>query len=50
MFDGAGKIFEQLVKEVPGNGLYEVMLARNNSYIKTPPPQGWDGVTVLKSK
>ena len=50
LFAEAGKIFEELVKEVPDNGLYEVMLARNNSYIKTPPPQGWEGVTVLKSK
>jgi len=50
LFNDAGKIFEKLVKEVPGNGLYEVMLARNSSYIKTPPPQDWDGVTVLKSK
>ncbi|MDT8376540.1 MAG: CHASE2 domain-containing protein [Mariprofundaceae bacterium] len=50
MFDEAGKIFEQLVREYPDNGLYEVMLARNNSYIKTPPSQRWDGVTVLKSK
>lgn len=50
LFDEAGEIFETLVKDVPGNGLYEVMLARNNSYIKTPPPQGWDGVTVLKNK
>jgi adenylate cyclase len=50
LFDDAGKIFEQLVKENPGNGLYEVMLARNKNYIKMPPPQDWDGVTVLKSK
>jgi len=50
MFDEAGKIFEELVKEFPDNGLYQVMQARNNNYIKKPPSESWDGVTVLKSK
>jgi len=50
MFDDAGKIFDKLVREFPDNGLYEVMQARNNRYIKSPPPDDWDGVTVLKNK
>jgi len=50
LFDEAGKVFDALVEEVPDNGLYQVMQARNNRYIKTPPPKDWDGVTVLKNK
>ena len=49
-FDEAGKLFDKLVEEFPNNGLYEVMQARNKRYIKTPPAEGWDGVTVLKNK
>jgi len=50
LFDEADRLFGGLVKAYPENGLYEVMHARNRSYIKTPPPDSWDGVTILKSK
>ena len=50
LFAEAGKLFDELVKEYPENGLYEVMHARNKAYIKSPPEPSWDGVTALKSK
>ena len=50
LFAEAGKIFDELVKAHPENGLFEVMHARNKGYIKTPPAPSWNGVTALKSK
>ncbi len=50
LFDEADRLFEELMKMYPENGLYAVMHARNRNYIKKPPPQSWDGVTALKNK
>ncbi len=46
----AAKLMAQLYASNPQDGLYEVMLNRLKAFVRTPPPEDWDGVFNLKSK
>jgi len=46
----AAKLMAKLYASDPEDGLYEVMLNRMKTFVRTPPPEDWDGVFNLKSK
>lgn len=46
----ATNYFRQAIKVLPDDGPSRVYIEKCEEYIKTPPPRGWDGVFVLKSK
>ncbi|OIO66090.1 MAG: adenylate/guanylate cyclase domain-containing protein [Zetaproteobacteria bacterium CG_4_9_14_3_um_filter_49_83] len=50
MFNEAEKLMLGLVKRVPDDGLYLVMLERIRGFIKNPPPEDWSGIHNLDSK
>ncbi|MDR3343288.1 MAG: HAMP domain-containing protein [Treponema sp.] len=47
--EGAHK-FQEVLTMVPGDFNAENLLARCVAYTSNPPPQGWDGVEVMKTK
>jgi hypothetical protein len=47
--DAAGA-FEQALVLQPGDAPAQLFLARAREYAAAPPPAGWDGVYVMKSK
>ncbi|MDQ6973355.1 MAG: adenylate/guanylate cyclase domain-containing protein [Mariprofundaceae bacterium] len=49
-FSDALKFYKVLHAKFPEDGLYEVMIARTEAYITTPPAKDWNGVFVLDSK
>ncbi|HOD13245.1 MAG TPA: CHASE2 domain-containing protein [Spirochaetota bacterium] len=42
--------FRQAIKVLPDDGPSRVYVEKCEEYMKSPPPRGWDGVFVLKSK
>jgi adenylate cyclase len=42
--------FKQAIKVLPDDGPSRIYVEKCEEYMKTPPPRGWDGVFVLKSK
>ncbi len=49
-FQAALRQFEQAVALDPSDGPSEVFRTRCELYIKTPPPEGWDGVWTMTTK
>ena len=43
------KLAKSLCKNLMSD-YYDMMSERNNEYIKSPPPEKWDGVFVATSK
>ena len=43
-------LFSQLAEAFPGDGPTQVFLRRAREFAETPPPAGWDGVYVMKTK
>ena len=43
-------LFRQGIKILPDDGPSRIYVEKCEEYMKTPPPRGWDGVFVLKSK
>ena len=46
----AAVLFSRLAETFPEDGPTQVFLKRASEFDLTPPPQGWDGVYVMKSK
>ncbi len=42
--------FRQAIKVLPDDGPSRIYVEKCEEYMKAPPPRGWDGVFVLKSK
>ncbi|MFW5808496.1 MAG: tetratricopeptide repeat protein [Spirochaetota bacterium] len=49
-WDEALAAFQQALEIVPGDGPSLLYIARCNEYKTTPPPDNWDGVTIMKTK
>jgi adenylate cyclase len=49
-FEKAARGFKAVLQRLPGDYLAEVFLERATTYQTTPPPAGWDGVEVIKTK
>jgi class 3 adenylate cyclase len=49
-FSGAAGLFDQVQKLLPGDFVSEMMAGRCRSYERQPPPPGWEGVEVMKTK
>jgi class 3 adenylate cyclase/HAMP domain-containing protein len=49
-FDKAAEKFREVLRMLPGDFNAENLLARCRSYAADPPPEGWDGVEVMKTK
>jgi adenylate cyclase len=49
-FIDAARAFEQALVVRPDDAPTRLFLARAREYAATPPPAGWDGVYVMKSK
>lgn len=49
-FKSALKKFEQTLEADPADGPSRTFITRCKKYIKTPPPEGWDGVHDMDSK
>ncbi len=46
----ARNLFKQALKVVPDDGPSDVYVARCETFMKSPPSRGWDGVFVMKGK
>ena len=49
-WDEAIRAFERALSIDPNDGPSDVYLERANEFKKTPPPDDWDGVFVMKTK
>ncbi len=49
-FAGATGLFERILGLVPGDFPAEQYLERCRTYVRTPPPEDWDGVEVMTEK
>jgi class 3 adenylate cyclase/HAMP domain-containing protein len=49
-FGEAAAKFQEVLTLLPGDFIARVLLARCKNYALTPPPEGWDGVEVMKTK
>jgi class 3 adenylate cyclase len=49
-FNAAIEGFEQVLSLKPGDFIAEMILGRCRQYLTDPPPEGWDGVEVMKTK
>ena len=49
-FEGARKLFGEVLKIDSEDGPSQVYYARCKHYIDTPPAEDWDGVFVMTSK
>ena len=49
-FKEAGELFKQTLTILPGDFNAQNMLNRCDVYVSSPPPAGWNGVEVMKSK
>ncbi len=49
-FDEAKAAFERVLQEYPNDGPSKLYVARASEYALNPPPEGWDGVYVAKTK
>jgi tetratricopeptide (TPR) repeat protein len=49
-FSKAQEYFSKALKLDPEDGPSKVYYARCKHYIKSPPPEDWDGVFVMKTK
>ncbi|KAA3624269.1 MAG: adenylate/guanylate cyclase domain-containing protein [Proteobacteria bacterium] len=49
-WDEAARRFEALRSQEPGVALYDIYLARIESFKQTPPPPEWDGVFEFRTK
>ncbi|MEM7180024.1 MAG: tetratricopeptide repeat protein [Spirochaetota bacterium] len=49
-FKSALNFFQQALETQPGDGPSQMYVERCNEYIKSPPPEDWDGVYVMKTK
>ncbi len=49
-FAEAKKYFEAALKVDPSDGPSKVYIERCDEYLKSPPPEDWDGVFVMKTK
>ena len=49
-FEEASAKFQGVLNLLPGDFIAKVLLARCKNYALTPPPEGWDGIEVMKSK
>ncbi len=49
-FPGAQKHFQDALKAYPDDKVSRIFLERTLGYLKDPPPDGWDGYFVHKSK
>ncbi len=49
-FEGAAEGFQGVLEDFPHDGPSKLYLARCREYIESPPPEGWDGVYVAKTK
>jgi adenylate cyclase len=50
LWDEAETFFKQAMAADPGDGPSHTYIERCRSYKETPPPSGWDGVYVMKTK
>ena len=49
-FKSALSFFQQALETQPDDGPSQMYVERCNEYIKSPPPEDWDGVYVMKTK
>ncbi|MDR2758752.1 MAG: HAMP domain-containing protein [Spirochaetaceae bacterium] len=49
-FEEAAAKFQAVIALLPEDFIAKVLLARCKNYALTPPPEGWDGVEVMKTK
>jgi tetratricopeptide (TPR) repeat protein len=49
-FEEAKKYFNKCVELVPDDGPAKIYIDRCQEFIKSPPPENWDGVFVMTSK
>jgi hypothetical protein len=49
-FDQAARKFRETLDLLPGDFNAEGLLARCAAYAQNPPPEGWDGVEIMKTK
>ena len=49
-FDMAARKFEAVLKILPEDFCAKMLLDRCTDYAQDPPPDGWDGVEVMKTK
>jgi class 3 adenylate cyclase len=49
-FGEAAAKFQEVLSLLPEDFIARVLLARCKNYALTPPPEGWDGVEVMKTK
>ncbi len=49
-FSEAKTYFQKCLELVPGDGPSEIYIERCEAFIKSPPPEDWDGVFVMKTK
>ncbi|MDR2629663.1 MAG: adenylate/guanylate cyclase domain-containing protein [Spirochaetaceae bacterium] len=49
-FGEAAAKFQEVLSLLPEDFIAKVLLARCKNYALTPPPEGWDGVEVMKTK
>jgi adenylate cyclase len=49
-FAKAAGYFADALRLLPGDDAAQELMERSQGYIKSPPPEGWDGVKVMKTK
>jgi hypothetical protein len=49
-FEEAAAQFQAVLGLLPEDFIAKVLLARCKNYALSPPPEGWDGVEVMKTK
>lgn len=49
-WDGAIRVFRQVLDAVPGDAPSRLYIQRCKTYLATPPPSDWDGVYTMQTK
>ncbi|OHD53649.1 MAG: hypothetical protein A2Y33_06925 [Spirochaetes bacterium GWF1_51_8] len=49
-FQEARKYFAKCLEMLPGDGPSQLYVERCDAFIKTPPPENWDGVFTMTTK
>jgi adenylate cyclase len=49
-FEDAGKLFSALTQKKPRDGAAQLYADRCAEYLRSPPPEDWDGVNNLTEK